>query len=277
VFLSLSSWIYSHLPAEQMLRRVRECGYDSVEISGGNWPARWAWPELQAAAARRGVRITSVHCCHHEMPDEQLDDETYRAYHETFYANLTDAEGVIVVEHESHKFNETVDVARAAMLQELGAEHGLAVTFENMAAPPEQLEKLVRLDGVRFTFDPMHAAELAHLDPLCYKGLFDRLVNVHAMDTVESAPLGHAIPCGLGELGWPTIIQALADSGYPGPVTVEMQVAPVRRVVELCKPVVELAYGPAAAEPFAIEVEDTFAIYARKYLERQIEQTVRPS
>lgn len=276
MFLSLSSWIYETLSERQMLQQARQCGYECVEVSAGAWQDRWSWEELRAISAEKGIRIVSAHCCHHEIPADQLDDDAYRKYHETFYANLTNAEGLIVVEHESEPFDDARDVSRAEMLRELAKPYGLMVTFENMYAPPEKLEKLVRLDDVFFTYDPMHAVELAQVAPLSYRGLFDRLADVHAMDSIKDAALGHGIPCGLGEMDWPGIIDALADAGYKGPITVEMQMRRLRRVIEMCKSVYELAYGGDSAARFDLQIEDAFAVYARKYVEGEIRRAQGP-
>ena len=273
MFVSLSSWIFNHLSAREMLAKALACGYRQVEISASHWPEKWDWRELCSVAIEMGIKILSAHCCHHEIPDKDLDDQRYKEYHERFYANLEGANGVIIVEHESSKFEEAREIARAELCRELAEKQGLSVSFENMAAPPEKLEKLVRLDGIAFTFDPMHAAQLARLDPLRYEGLFDRLVNVHAMDEIKGASLGHAVPCGMGQLGWPGIIKALARVGYRGPITVEMEMSPVRRVTEMCRAVYESAYGAASAPRLEPGIEEAFAVYARKYLDRLIQES----
>jgi sugar phosphate isomerase/epimerase len=273
MFLSLSSWIFGGLGAREMLAKVARCGYRHVEISAHHWPEKWDWRELCSVAGELGIKILSAHCCHHEIPDKDLDDKRYREYHERFYANLEGAKGVIIVEHESSKFEEPREIVRAELLRDLAKKQVLSVSFENMAAPPEKLEKLVRMEGLSFTFDPMHAVQLARLDPLRYAGLFDRLVNVHAMDEIKGASLGHAVPCGQGQIGWPGIIRALARASYRGPVTVEMEMSPVRRVAEMCKAVYETAYGVSSAPRFEPEIEEAFAVYARKYLENLIQQS----
>ena len=272
MFLSLSSWIFGGLAAREMLAKVARCGYRHVEISASAWPEKWDFCELHSVAADLGITILSAHCCHHEISDKELDDKRYREYHRRFYANLEGAQGLIVVEHESSRFDEPREVARAGLLRELAKTQGLSVSFENMAAPPEKLEKLVRMEGLSFTFDPMHAVQLARLDPLQYAGLFYRLVNVHAMDEIKGASLGHAVPCGMGQIGWPGIIKALARAGYRGPVTVETEMSPVRRVTEMCRAVYESAYGAASAPRFEPGIEEAFAVYARKHLERLIHE-----
>jgi sugar phosphate isomerase/epimerase len=270
MYLSLSTWLFDHLPAEQVIAHAKACGYRDVEISGVNWPNLWKWNELLALCRGHGITVRSVHCVHHEHPKLNEDDAGFQRYHEEFYRSMGKQEGLILVEHVSMR-RQFLERSRwqLGVLANLCGSYGYVLTTENLPdAPQEQMETLRSLlEGlVQFTFDAAHAA-YARLDPLQFLRFADRMVNVHAYDVSHAMPLGDWLPCGLGDMKWPDIIAALRRIKYQGPVTVELNERNLRRVLGACRKAVEKAKTPNCTAPtFDAQIEDAFAIYSREYL-----------
>lgn len=268
--LSLSSWIYNHLTLENVMDRIRKAGYSYTEISfGHDWSKQPGWERICSAAKDHGVSILSVHCPHNQIPD--MDDDTYIDYHKRIYESLEDAEGLVIVEHESKSLNESREIQLAGKLRDIAIDGGLVVSFENLKAAPDVLERIIRGANISFTFDLDHAVNSGH-DPREFQPLLNRLVNVHALDNIRGLPLGHAIPCGLGEIDWHNAFRMFAVANYDGPVTVEMNMQNMKRILEICRHVYTKTCGSEHANRFDLDLEDAFAIYARKYLSSRISE-----
>ncbi|MBM4049195.1 MAG: sugar phosphate isomerase/epimerase [Planctomycetes bacterium] len=270
--LSLSTWLYDHLDAASMMARVKAAGYDAVEISGGHWPEKWPWRDLLKLAMDNGIAIESIHCVHHELKNWQTDDAAFSEYHRRFYGSIAGGDGIVMVEHvPMAKSHLARSAERLGFLAELCRPLGYVLSTENMSeARDEQLEVLESLlqGPVKFTFDAAHAA-YASLDPALFFRFADRLVNVHVYDVARGLGLGDWLPVGLGDMNWKAIVEWLVRIGYPGPLTVELNEANLRRVLDVCRRAASAARP--VAFPFAA-IEYHFAVWSRNYLRDMIMQ-----
>jgi sugar phosphate isomerase/epimerase len=107
----------------------------------------------------------------------------------------------------------------------------------NLAISPELWRKLFQelpSENLGLNFDPSHLV-WQHIDYVrCLRDFADRIVHVHAKDTridvdklYERGVLGlgwHTpkIP-GLGDVNWGQFFSALSDTGYKGPVCIEVE------------------------------------------------------
>lgn len=281
MFISLSTWLYDHLPFKEVAEHVKKCGYNSVEISGNSWHSIWDWQEILKETKKAGIKITSIHCVHHELPNWLEDEKMYRKYHEEFYKKITGAEGAIMVEHITMRrgyINRTQ--SQLDFLAQLCSQNNYVLSTENMPeAPNEQMETLssVVKNRVYLTLDGVHSAACG-IDPLKFNFFFDRVVNVHVYDIPKpSAPfnarpgLGDWLPCGLGELDWKGIICTLKKSEYKGPLTVELNERLLRSVISICHEATETITGEKEEGSY-LDIEDKFAIYSKKHLEKILKE-----
>ena len=273
MYLSLSTWLFEHLDVPDMVRRVRRCGYENVEISGARAYAEWDIAEVARACADAGVTVRSIHCVHHAVRGLEDDDRAYGEYHETFFDRIACLRNVIVIEHI--RFDPAVVTRTQERLHRLAeryAEMGFTLSTENMGDRGQAQWDILRqvLTGpVHLTLDPKHAA-VAEVDPLEYFEFADRIVNIHVLDHYARAALGDWIPVGTGEIDWPAIIARLRDIGYAGPLTVELNEPQSRRVLEVVSRAAAAAGVPDEYRRLLEDngLEETFAVASRRTLER---------
>ena len=282
MYLSLSTWLFEHLDVAEMVRHVRRCGYENVELSGSRAHARWNMAELQRVCADAGVTVTSVHCDHHSKPELEDDDAGYEAYHDEFYERIGGFTDVVVIEHirfDAAVANRTHE--RLLYLADKCARLGFTLSTENMPDRNSAQWDILRrvLNGpVYLTLDGKHAAA-AGVDPLAYFEFADRIVNVHALDHYAGAPLGDWLPVGSGAIDWAAILARLRDIGYAGRLTVELNERRLRDVLEAVTRVCSLADLPDGHLALLDDarLEDVFAIASRRRLEELLAELWPPA
>lgn len=269
MFLSLSTWLYDHLPVSEVMTHVDSCGYKHVELSGRSWADKWKWRDVIDESSKRGITIISAHCSHHEHPELYNSDIDFEKYHQNFYKEISGIPGLIIVEHISmEKRFLARSLKQLEILLNISSKHNYIITIENLPeAPKEQMNvlgtALSNSDRIFFTFDAAHAAYVS-LNPIDFLRFSSFLVNVHAYDVNKDTPLGDWLPCGLGNMNWPKIIDKLKSIHYKGPITVELNERNLRQVLNIISKTLKLN---REAKLSMLSIEDVFAIYSRRYLE----------
>ena len=268
MFLSLSTWLYDHLPISEVMTHVDHCGYKYIEVSGVNWFNKWRWTDITKESLKKGIRIVSVHCIHHEHPELYKSDIDFEKYHRNFYKEIRGIPGLIVVEHISmEKKFLARSLKQLEILLDISSKYNYVITIENLPeAPEEQIDVLETLLGNRilFTFDAAHAAYVS-LNPLDFLEFSNSLVNVHAYDVNKRLPLGDWLPCGLGSMNWKKIIDKLKSIHYKGPITVELNERNLRQVLSIIDKTLDIE-----TKLSTLSIEDAFVIYSRRYLEELV-------
>ncbi|HEY7031616.1 MAG TPA: DUF309 domain-containing protein [Thermomicrobiales bacterium] len=76
-------------------------------------------------------------------------------------------------------------------------------------------------DAVGFAFDPFQAAEAGANPFMMLAAMEGRIADVHISDHKEGDPATRHLPPGDGDLPWPALVRAIANSGYDGPLIAE--------------------------------------------------------
>jgi sugar phosphate isomerase/epimerase len=75
--------------------------------------------------------------------------------------------------------------------------------------------------AIGFAFDPFQAAEAGANPFMMLAAMEGRVADVHISDHKESEPATRHLPPGDGDLPWPALVRAVANSGYDGPLIAE--------------------------------------------------------
>jgi hypothetical protein len=109
--------------------------------------------------------------------------------------------------------------------------------------------------SIGFTFDSFQAAEAGANPFMVLAAMEGYIANVHLSDARENDPDVRHLPPGDGDLPWPALLRAIANTGYRGPMLVEGPLDPEgnawRRAHDTITPfVAQLAEdGPDASLP----------------------------
>jgi sugar phosphate isomerase/epimerase len=76
-------------------------------------------------------------------------------------------------------------------------------------------------EAVGFAFDPFQAAEADANPFMILAAMAGRIADVHISDHKTGDPAARHLPPGDGDLPWPALIRAIANSGYDGPLIAE--------------------------------------------------------
>jgi sugar phosphate isomerase/epimerase len=238
--LSFSTGALYHLPLRTVFLLACEAGLDGVELVDGPEVVLRGAPYVLRLSREYGVPIRSVHPPILPYPGMQDARRTLRRL-------VLLAQGVqcdLVVLH-TPKTTSTEHPEWKAFLQALHeySNHGVKVSLENagyfrpsdgcyLLQDVHALSAFARLHDLPVTFDTSHAgtAPFPLLGSLAlFKG---RIVNVHLSDLVQRriSPnwrplhtflLHHQMP-GKGMLPLADVVQVLVQSGYSGPLTLEI-------------------------------------------------------
>jgi hypothetical protein len=138
--------------------------------------------------------------------------------------------------------------------------HGLKLALENVSwcamaqtrdvlALASHVPELRHAEATGFAFDPFQAAEADANPFMVLAAMEPRLLDVHLRDHRESEPTNRALVPGDGELPWPALIRAIANTGYDGPLIIEGSLAEdgpakIARVRALLEPLITSAGEP---------------------------------
>lgn len=192
-------------------------------------------------AAQRGQRINSIHPFQILFPlfsaYQRRTDEALAAFERIIETAGELGISAIVWHGLDLPFTPTPErrvqfLKHAAHLAERCHQAGVTLAMENASgstlatvrelfAFAARIPELGPPGSIGFTFDPFQAAE-AGANPFMVLAAMDGMVvNVHLSDARENDPSVRHLPPGEGDLPWPALIRAIANSGYRGPMLIE--------------------------------------------------------
>jgi len=215
---------------EAALRDVAAAGYAGVELFDGNLIEYEERPdELRQLLGELGLQLVAVYSGANFIFDEILEEELWRIRRAAVLAAELDAEQ-LVVGGGAKRFSSSSDedysrlagaLDRVAAIAE---EHGLRASYHphlsTIVETPEQLERVMSRSRIDFCPDTAHLAAAGGDPAELVRRYADRISYVHVKDLTTN-PLAF-LPLGEGELDLAAVLAALAEAGYDGWITVEL-------------------------------------------------------
>jgi L-ribulose-5-phosphate 3-epimerase len=117
------------------------------------------------------------------------------------------------------------------------------VCFADSAAAAARIIRAVDAPALGINYDPCNDAWMLRRDPLAdFAAVAPYIANVHIKDQLD-APRGSGLPTwvipGHGMMDWRGHLQALKDSGYTGPISLEPHIDGELETIRQCKAAVE--------------------------------------
>jgi sugar phosphate isomerase/epimerase/predicted metal-dependent hydrolase len=97
----------------------------------------------------------------------------------------------------------------------------VVASVRDVMALAARLPEIGPTETVGFAFDPFQAAEADANPFMILAAMEGRVADVHISDHKEGDPSSRHLPPGDGDLPWPALIRAVANSGYDGPLIAE--------------------------------------------------------
>jgi sugar phosphate isomerase/epimerase/predicted metal-dependent hydrolase len=210
-----------------------------LQTSGEHEPAFLRGAAREAAQC--GVRVNSIHPYQELFPMfsayQRRTDEALLAFERVIETAGELGIGKIVWHGLDRPFAHTPErkaqlMKHAERLARRCAESGVTLAMENASgstlatvrelfAFAARIPELGSPGSIGFTFDCFQAAE-AGVNPFMALAAMEGLIaNVHVSDARENDPSVRHLPPGDGDLPWPALIRAIANSGYEGPMLIE--------------------------------------------------------
>jgi inosose dehydratase len=215
---------------ELALRDVAAAGYAGVELFDGNLIEYEDRPaDLRQLLGELGLQLVAVYSGANFIFGEILEEELWRIRRAAALAAELDAEQLVVgggakrstgtSDDDYSRLADALD--RVAAIAE---EHGLRASYHphlsTIVETPEQLELVMRRSRIDFCPDTAHLAAAGGDPAELVRRYADRISYVHLKD-LTTAPLAF-LPLGEGELDFAAILAELAEAGYDGWITVEL-------------------------------------------------------
>lgn len=242
--LGLSSGaFYPNLPTEEVPLVAARLGIAEVEVmlqTRGEYEA--AFVRTIAANCRAAdVRVHAIHTFQSLHPIAAEYPRRTREARELFDRGIAAAVELgarAVVWHGlSRQEARAADawerfVAVAAELAVACGAAGVTLAIENVSwcvvssvrevmALAARLPELGPPEAIGFAFDPFQAAEAGANPFMVLAAMEGRLADVHVSDRKVGDPASRHLPPGDGDLPWPALVRAIANSGYDGPLIAE--------------------------------------------------------
>jgi inosose dehydratase len=215
---------------ELALRDVAAAGYAGVELFDGNLIEYEDRPaDLRQLLGELGLQLVAVYSGANFIFGEILEEELWRIRRAAALAAELDAEQLVVGGGAKRSTATSDDDYRrlADALDRVAAiadEHGLRASYHphlsTIVETPEQLELVMRRSRIDFCPDTAHLAAAGGDPAELVRRYADRISYVHLKD-LTTAPLAF-LPLGEGELDFAAILAELAEAGYDGWITVEL-------------------------------------------------------
>jgi inosose dehydratase len=215
---------------EPALRDVAAAGYAGVELFDGNLIEYEGRPdELRHLLGEIGLQLVAVYSGANFIFGEILEEELWRIRRAAVLAAELDAEQLVVGGGAKRSTGTTDDdytrladaLDRVAAIAE---EHGLRASYHphlsTIVETPEQLERVMSRSRIDFCPDTAHLAAAGGDPAELIRRYADRISYVHLKDFTAD-PFAF-LPLGQGELDVAAIGAELADAGYNGWITVEL-------------------------------------------------------
>ena len=215
---------------EPALRDVAAAGYAGVELFDGNLIDYEDRPgDLRQLLEANGLQLVAVYSGANFIFAEILEEELWRIRRAAALAAKLDAEQLVVGGGAQRSTGTSDgDYSRLAdaldRVAGIAEEHGLRASYHphlsTIVETPEQLECVMSSSRIDFCPDTAHLA-VGGGDPAeLIRRYADRISYVHLKD-FSVDPFAF-LPLGQGELDLAAILAELADAGYDGWITVEL-------------------------------------------------------
>jgi inosose dehydratase len=215
---------------EPALREIAAAGYAGVELFDGNLIEYEDRPgDLRQLLADTGLQLVAVYSGANFIFGEILEEELWRIRRAAALAAELDAEQLVVgggaqrstgtSDDDYSRLADALDLVAA-----IAEEHGLRASYHphlsTIVETPDQLELVMSRSRIDFCPDTAHLAA-AGGDPVeLVRRYANRISYVHLKD-LTAEPLAF-LPLGEGELDFAAILAELAEAGYDGWITVEL-------------------------------------------------------
>lgn len=238
-----SGTFYPDVPTEEAPALAARLGFADVEVmlqTAGEYGADFL-RRLGANARAAGCRIHAVHgwqALHPLVSPYRRRAEEGRALFDQAIAGTAELNARVLVWHGPTR----AEVATAdgwarflAVTDELAtvcAEAGISLALENVswcalasvrdvAAFAAALPELGPPGSIGFAFDPFQAAEAGANPFMVLAAMADHVVDIHLSDLRESDRTKRHLLPGDGDLPWPALLRAIANTTYRGPLMIE--------------------------------------------------------
>lgn len=215
---------------EAALRDVAAAGYAGVELFDGNLIEYEERPdELRQLLGELGLQLVAVYSGANFIFDEILEEELWRIRRAAVLAAELDAEQLVVgggAKRSTGTSDEDYSRLAGALdrVAAIAEEHGLRASYHphlsTIVETPEQLERVMSRSRIDFCPDTAHLAAAGGDPAELVRRYADRISYVHVKD-LTAKPLAF-LPLGEGELDLAAVLAALAEAGYDGWITVEL-------------------------------------------------------
>jgi len=215
---------------EAALRDVAAAGYAGVELFDGNLIEYEERPdELRQLLGELGLQLVAVYSGANFIFDEILEEELWRIRRAAVLAAELDAEQLVVgggAKRSTGTSDEDYSRLAGALdrVAAIAEEHGLRASYHphlsTIVETPEQLERVMSRSRIDFCPDTAHLAGAGGDPAELVRRYADRISYVHVKDLTTN-PLAF-LPLGEGELDLAAVLAALAEAGYDGWITVEL-------------------------------------------------------
>jgi sugar phosphate isomerase/epimerase len=233
-----STIIFKPYTLEQALRGVAEAGFENVEIGAVKDflehlnPDRIGWWSLRRTRKlldRHGLTVVSMsgHAHLHTDVGKRRLTNVLRAGNELGIRVLNtftgDAETPEEIDAFKRNVSELADEAQAAGIR-------LCIETDSNLLPTAEIGKpileQIGHDWIQFNYDPGNVIYYTGAAPETdIEFALDRLGHVHLKDQRGGKGVTDFPPLGDGEVDLPGILRRLRDSGFSGPVSVEVEFA----------------------------------------------------
>ena len=258
MFFNVSTNIYRHLPLDKTLTTISGMGFKSVEICGGHFRKLCEDKKsLSQIVSAKKIDIYSVHSYLNDLTDSNFISLYKDTYRNLFAAVRTLGAMVFVTHIGEGKFEDWDRIKEKVfyncqLLAGLAKKDDLIIGLENdwsgggplrKAEQFEELIKAVNRENFRITLDGKHSMPQPQY-PLKVQAngpeefierLSKYIVNFHSAELDGPLPLGlgdwDVSGTGSGRLG--RVIQMLKESGYKGPITIELQSDLIQKVLDV--------------------------------------------
>jgi inosose dehydratase len=215
---------------EPALRDVAAAGYAGVELFDGNLIEYEDRPDdLRRLLGELGLQLVGVYSGANFIFEEILEEELWRIRRAATLAAKLDAEQLVVGGGAQRSTGASDDdyTRLAGALDQVAAiaeEHGLRASYHphlsTIVETPEQLERVMSRSRIDFCPDTAHLAAAGGDPAELVRRYADRISYVHLKD-FTAEPFAF-LPLGEGDIDFPAILAALAEAGYDGWITVEL-------------------------------------------------------
>lgn len=220
------------LPAGEAVRRIRDHGYDMVELNAETLP--WGPAHVGLATPRAEIDALaklgpfSALCIHHR--DFGATEADRRDAAQAWTAAMMDRAvdlGIGIV-HVIPGEAAEIDALHGALAEGVTAaqERGLEFALEPIVGrvigtTRGALAAIERAPGLKINFDASHLKPMGDDVTDAARRLAPHVVHMHLKDVTGTPEDFRFVPIGTGEIDLAAMLGALAEEGYAGPISIE--------------------------------------------------------